>query len=61
MAFSKYFACHVSLQGVAIASYELQATDDEAAKAEARFFLNFHLSIEVWQGLRWIASSALAT
>ncbi|HWI68551.1 MAG TPA: hypothetical protein VNS88_09240 [Nitrospiraceae bacterium] len=55
MALSTYFAYHVSLQGVANASYELHAADDEAAKVEAKYFLKFHPSIEVWQGARWIA------
>jgi hypothetical protein len=50
----KYFAYHVDLHGVALASYELNATDDEKAKAEARYFLKLHPSIEVWQGARWI-------
>ena len=55
MALSKYFAYHVDLYGTARASYELQATSDAAATVEARYFLKFHRSIEVWQGARWVA------
>ena len=55
MVLSKYYAYHVDLYGTARASYELQATNDEGATAEARYFLKFHPSIDVWQGARWIA------
>jgi len=55
MAPSKYFAYHVTLRGLTVASYELQTTDDEAAKMEARYFLKFYPTIEVWQGARFIA------
>ncbi len=55
MALSKYCAYHVDPFGTARASYELQATNDEGATAEARYFLKFHPSIEVWQGARWVA------
>ena len=54
MVLSKYYAYHVDPFGTARASYELQANNDEAAIAEARYFLKFHPSIEVWQGARWI-------
>lgn len=54
MAFSKYFAYHVDVDGKARASYELKAPDDGAALSEARHFLNFHPSIEVWQGARYV-------
>jgi hypothetical protein len=50
----KYFAYHVDLLGVARASYELDCEDDEAAKSQAHYFLEFHPSIEVWQGPRWV-------
>jgi hypothetical protein len=55
MTLSKYFAYHVDLQGIARASYELQGTEDSSAVAEARYFLKFHQSLEVWQGARWVA------
>jgi hypothetical protein len=55
MALSRYFAYFVDLQGTARASYELQAANDDAAKTEARYFLKFHPSVEVWQGARWVA------
>jgi hypothetical protein len=50
-----YVAYYVTLLGVAEASYELQAKDDEAAKTEASQFLSLHASIEVWEGARWVA------
>jgi hypothetical protein len=59
MALAKYFAYHVSLQGAAKTSYELQAADDEAAKVETTYFLKFHPSIEVWQGARCVARFTL--
>jgi hypothetical protein len=37
----------VQLRGNTRASYELQATTDDAAKAQGRYFLKFHPSIEV--------------
>lgn len=52
---AKYFVYHLDLQGVPRAIYELQAVNDEAAKIEARYFLKFHPSLEIWQGPRWIA------
>jgi hypothetical protein len=52
---TKYFAYHVDLQGVALASYELQGADDAAAVSEARSFLKFHPTLEIWQGARFIA------
>jgi hypothetical protein len=55
MALSKYFAYHVDVRGIARASYELQATNDSNAVAEARYFLKFHPSLEVWQGARSVA------
>ena len=51
---SKYFAYYVDLTGVARASYEMQAGSDDTAKVEARYYLKFHPSIEVWQGARWV-------
>jgi hypothetical protein len=36
MASSRYFAYHVDLQGVALASYELQATEDTHAVSGQR-------------------------
>ena len=42
------------IDGVAHASYELQATEDPDAVSEARHFLELHRSIEVWQGARWV-------
>ena len=57
---SKYFAYYVDLYGTARASYELQANNDESAATEARYFLKFHPSIEVWQGARWVARLAVA-
>lgn len=50
----KYCAYYVDLLGAAKSSYELKAVDDEQAKVEARYFLNFHPSIQVWQGARYI-------
>jgi hypothetical protein len=50
-----YRAYHVDLTGVALASYDLLASDDEAAKLEARQYLSLHSSIEVWEGPRWVA------
>jgi hypothetical protein len=55
MSPAKFFAYHVDLRGITKASYELQASDDSDAASEARYFLKFHPSIEVWQGARWIA------
>jgi hypothetical protein len=55
MALSSYFAYHVDLYGTARASYELQATNDATAIEEARYFLKFHPTLEVWQGARWVA------
>jgi hypothetical protein len=55
MSTPRYFAYHVDLDGVARASYELNANEDERAKAEARYFLKFHPTIEIWQDARWIA------
>ena len=54
MSSPRYFAYHVDPHGVARSSYELHAGDDDAAKAEARYFLKFHPTIEVWQGARLI-------
>ena len=51
---TKYFAYHFDLSGGTRASYELHAADDAKAAAEARYFLKFHPSIDVWQGARWI-------
>ncbi len=50
-----YFAYHVDLSGVARASYELKADDDEGARSEAEHLLKLHPSLEVWQGARWVA------
>ena len=55
MAPSSYFAYHVDLYGTARASYGLQATNDSSAVSEARYFLKFHPTLEVWQGARWVA------
>jgi hypothetical protein len=49
-----YIAYYVDLSGVAQASYELKANEDDAAKNEAREYLKLHLSIEVWDGPRWV-------
>ena len=43
------------LFGLAVASYDLHAGDDDAAKAEARQFLASHPSVEDWDGPRWVA------
>jgi hypothetical protein len=51
----KYFAYHVDLQGVALASYELKGADDTAAVSETRSLLRFHPSLEIWQGARLVA------
>jgi hypothetical protein len=50
-----YRAYHVELSGIPLASYDLMASDDEAAKSEARHYLSFHPSIEVWEGPRRVA------
>jgi hypothetical protein len=55
MISKRYIAYHVDLSGNALASYELAASEDEAAKIEARKLLKFHPSIEVWLGARHIA------
>jgi hypothetical protein len=55
MPSSKFFAYHVSLQGITKASYELQASSDVAAVAEAQYFLKFHPSLEIWQSARFVA------
>lgn len=54
MPSQKYFAYHVDPQGQARSSYELRASDDDSAKTEARYFLKFHSTIDVWQGARRI-------
>jgi hypothetical protein len=51
----KYVAHYVDLSGVSKAAYELKATDDDQAKDEAREYLKLHHSIEVRQGVRWVA------
>jgi hypothetical protein len=43
-----YVAHYVNIFGASQAAYELQAKDDEAAKAEGREYLRRHPSIEVW-------------
>jgi hypothetical protein len=55
---SKYFAYHVDYSGATRASYELHATSDDAAKAEAKHLLKFHPSIEIWQGAHRVARLA---
>ena len=50
----KYFAYYIDLSGAAKSSYELKAVDDEQAKTEARYFLNFHPAIQIWQGSRYV-------
>jgi hypothetical protein len=55
MSQKNYTAFHVDIHGIAVARYDLIAQDDEAAKSEARNYLNLHPSIEVWQGPRWVA------
>jgi hypothetical protein len=50
-----YVAHYVNIFGASQAAYELQAKDDEAAKAEGREYLRRHPSIEVWDGSRWVA------
>jgi hypothetical protein len=52
---TKYFAYHVDLHGVALASYELQGADDSVAVSEALSLLRFHSSLELWQGARFVA------
>jgi hypothetical protein len=54
MTREKYVTFHVDIFGVAHASYELIAADDEAAKSEARNLLPRHPSLEIWQGSRFI-------
>ena len=51
-----YVACHVDLF-VARATYELQAMDDERAKAEAKEYLTSTSPLRYGRGTRWIASS----
>jgi hypothetical protein len=58
MALSKYFAYHVDIYGAARASYELKASDDANAVAEARGYLKLHPTIEVRQGAHWVARIA---
>ena len=55
MASSRYVAYHVDLQGVALASYELKATEDATAVSEARHLLKLHPSLEIWYGARFVA------
>jgi hypothetical protein len=55
MASSRYFAYHVDLQGVALASYELKETEDAPAISEARHLLKLHPSLEIWYGARFVA------
>ena len=55
MASPRYFAYHVDLQGVALASYELKATEDATAIFEARHLLKLHPSLEIWRAARFIA------
>jgi hypothetical protein len=50
-----YVAHYVDMFGGSQAAYDLQAKDDQAAKAEGREFLRRHPTIEVWEGPRWIA------
>jgi hypothetical protein len=55
---NKYFAYHVDLRGVSVASYELRATEDDAAVSEARHLLRLHSSLEIWQGARFVVRLA---
>jgi hypothetical protein len=55
MSSNKYSAYHVDLYGVARASYQLQASNDATAVVEARYFLKFHPSLEVWHSARFVA------
>jgi hypothetical protein len=55
MASSRYFAYHVDLQGIAVASYELKATQDPTAVSEARHLLKLHPSLEIWRAARFVA------
>jgi hypothetical protein len=55
MPSKKYQAFCVDLLGLAIASYEFDAGDDDVAKAEARQYLVAHPSVEIWDGPRWVA------
>jgi hypothetical protein len=55
MPSKKYKAMCVDLLGLALASFDLDAGDDDAAKAEARQYLTAHPSVEVWDGPRWVA------
>jgi hypothetical protein len=41
--------------GVALATYELECSDDEEAKFRARPFLEAHPSLEIWEGVRLVA------
>jgi hypothetical protein len=60
---TKYTVFCVDLFGLAVASYDLHAGVDDAAKAEARQFLASHSSVEVWDGpdglLGWSARNSL--
>jgi hypothetical protein len=52
---SRYFAYHVDPLGVALASYELKATEDATAISEARHLLKLHPSLEIWRAARFAA------
>ena len=40
---------------MALATYELECSDDEEAKFRARPFLEAHPSLEIWEGVRLVA------
>lgn len=44
----KFIAYAVDLSGTALARYDLVATEAEAAKREARKYLEDYLAIEIW-------------
>ncbi|MBR1235567.1 hypothetical protein JQ629_29415 [Bradyrhizobium sp. AUGA SZCCT0222] len=44
----KFIAYGVDLSGVALASYDLAATDSQTAEREARQYLEEHPTIEIW-------------
>jgi hypothetical protein len=44
----KFIAYAVDLSGVALARYDLAATDGEAAEREAEQYLEDHPTIEIW-------------
>jgi hypothetical protein len=51
----RYVVHATDLSDVALATYEIEAGCDDDARRRAEIFLEAHLSIEIWDGLRRVA------